>query len=99
MSLARQARQAARYRESGNDLRRAEGMLLYRRWLEADEALVLYGLCLDEALALLTEPIAADEILGESMVAADQQEHEQQDTYWRWRLQMAERIAAALDPG
>lgn len=36
--LARQARQAARYREIGNDLRRAEGMLLYRRWREADEA-------------------------------------------------------------
>ena len=36
--LARQARQAARYREIGNDLRRSEGMLLYRRWREADEA-------------------------------------------------------------
>ena len=37
--LARQARQAARYREIGEALRRAEGMLLYRRWREADEAL------------------------------------------------------------
>jgi chromosome segregation protein len=36
--LARQARQAARYRAIGTDLRRAEGMLLYRRWREADEA-------------------------------------------------------------
>ncbi|MDW4497315.1 chromosome segregation protein SMC [Sulfitobacter sp. D35] len=36
--LARQARAAARYREIGADLRRAEGMLLYRRWREADEA-------------------------------------------------------------
>ena len=36
--LARQARQAARYREIGNDLRRSEGMLLYRRWREADDA-------------------------------------------------------------
>ncbi len=36
--LARQARQAARYREIGNELRRSEGMLLYRRWREADEA-------------------------------------------------------------
>ncbi|SMX30778.1 AAA family ATPase [Actibacterium lipolyticum] len=35
--LARQARQAARYREIGTELRRAEGMLLYRRWKEADE--------------------------------------------------------------
>lgn len=37
-TLARQARQAARYREIGADLRRAEGMLLYRRWREADLA-------------------------------------------------------------
>lgn len=36
--LARQARQAARYREIGEALRLAEGMLLYRRWKEADEA-------------------------------------------------------------
>ena len=36
--LARQARQAARYREIGNELRHTEGMLLYRRWREADEA-------------------------------------------------------------
>ncbi len=34
--LERQARQAARYREIGDELRRAEGMLLYRRWREAD---------------------------------------------------------------
>ena len=31
-SLARQARQAARYREIGTELRQAEGMLLYLRW-------------------------------------------------------------------
>ena len=36
--LARQARQAARYREIGEKLRRSEGMLLYRRWKEAEEA-------------------------------------------------------------
>ena len=36
--LARQAKQAARYREIGEELRRAEGMLLYRRWREADQA-------------------------------------------------------------
>ncbi len=35
--LARQARQAARYREIGDGLRRSEGMLLYRRWREADD--------------------------------------------------------------
>ncbi len=37
-SLARQARQAARYREIGTELRQAEGMLLYLRWREADQA-------------------------------------------------------------
>ncbi|WP_147110655.1 chromosome segregation protein SMC [Tateyamaria sp. syn59] len=36
--LARQARQAARYREIGDALRKAEGQLLYRRWREADDA-------------------------------------------------------------
>ncbi|MCL4158261.1 UNVERIFIED_CONTAM: hypothetical protein GTU68_039765, partial [Idotea baltica] len=36
--LARQARQAARYRQIGEQLRQAEGMLLYSRWREADEA-------------------------------------------------------------
>ncbi|MCW9044025.1 MAG: chromosome segregation protein SMC [Pseudopelagicola sp.] len=36
--LARQAKQAARYRAIGEELRQSEGMLLYRRWREADEA-------------------------------------------------------------
>jgi len=36
--LARQARQAARYRDIGEQLRISEGLLLYRRWKEADEA-------------------------------------------------------------
>lgn len=39
--LARQAKQAARYRQIGEELRRAEGMLLYRRWKEADAACAL----------------------------------------------------------
>ncbi|SLN29921.1 Chromosome partition protein Smc [Pseudoruegeria aquimaris] len=36
--LARQARQAQRYRTIGEELRASEGILLYRRWREADEA-------------------------------------------------------------
>ncbi|SDE25793.1 chromosome segregation SMC family protein [Ruegeria marina] len=36
--LARQARQAARYREIGEQLRHAEGLLLYRRWSDAEDA-------------------------------------------------------------
>ncbi len=35
--LAKQARQATRYRKIGEDLRRAEGVLLYRRWREAEQ--------------------------------------------------------------
>lgn len=41
-TLARQARQAKRYREIGEQLRQAEGMLLYRRWREADAARVTH---------------------------------------------------------
>ncbi|MDV7144210.1 chromosome segregation protein SMC [Tropicimonas sp. TH_r6] len=37
--LARQAKQAQRYRTIGTDLRTAEGLLLYRRWREASDAL------------------------------------------------------------
>ncbi|MEO1284391.1 MAG: AAA family ATPase, partial [Pseudomonadota bacterium] len=36
--LARQAKQAARYRAIGEELRHAEGLLLYRRWREAEDA-------------------------------------------------------------
>ncbi|MFC4731862.1 chromosome segregation protein SMC [Salipiger abyssi] len=38
--LERQAKQAARYKAIGEDLRRAEGLLLFRRWKDADEARV-----------------------------------------------------------
>jgi chromosome segregation protein len=37
--LSRQARQAERYRQIGARLRQVEGLLLYRRWREADQAL------------------------------------------------------------
>ena len=50
--LARQARQAARYREIGAELRRAEGMYLLRRWREAEEAREALRQALTEALTL-----------------------------------------------
>ncbi len=50
--LARQAKQATRYREIGGELRRAEGLLLYRRWKEADEARVEAETALREALTV-----------------------------------------------
>ena len=37
-TLTRQAKQAARFREIGEELRRTEGMLLYTRWREAEIA-------------------------------------------------------------
>ena len=48
-TLARQARQAARYREIGEQLRHAEGLLLYGRWKEADQARLAAELALTEA--------------------------------------------------
>ena len=55
--LARQARQAARYREIGAALRQAEGLLLYRRWKEAEEARAQAG----EALTARTRAAAEAE--------------------------------------
>ncbi len=51
-TLARQARAAERYRAIGADLRRAEALLLYLRWLEADIARA-------EAEAVLTDATRA----------------------------------------
>ncbi|HMQ39643.1 MAG TPA: AAA family ATPase [Paracoccus sp. (in: a-proteobacteria)] len=54
-SLARQARAAAKYREIGAALRQAEGVLLYRRWAEADQAREAAALALREAVASAVE--------------------------------------------
>ena len=56
-TLARQARQAARYREIGTSLRLAEGQLLYRRWREAEEARAKAEA---QVRALLTEAAQAE---------------------------------------
>jgi chromosome segregation protein len=48
-ALERQARQAARYRAIGTDLRRAEGLLLARLWREADTQRVAAEAALREA--------------------------------------------------
>ncbi len=53
--LARQARQAARYREIGEALRKSEGILLYRRWSEADEARVRAEAALKDLMLRLSE--------------------------------------------
>jgi len=54
-SLARQARQAARYREIGTDLRQAEGLLLYGRWKEAEAARLAAHQALTEATKIAAE--------------------------------------------
>ncbi len=54
-SLARQARAAARYREIGAALRRAEGVLLYRRWAEADQAKAATAEALRAAIRAATD--------------------------------------------
>ncbi|MGB3690812.1 MAG: AAA family ATPase, partial [Jannaschia helgolandensis] len=62
-SLARQARQAARYREIGTQLRHAEGLLLYRRWREAEDARAAADATLRTRL---TEAAAAERVAAGS---------------------------------
>ncbi|MFC1475801.1 PEP/pyruvate-binding domain-containing protein [Candidatus Zixiibacteriota bacterium] len=55
---------------------------------------ILMNADLSEALAILTDPQAADQTLPVQQQPVEQPtEH-----YWRWRLQMAQQIAAQLDP-
>jgi chromosome segregation protein len=69
--LTRQARQAARYREIGEELRIAEGMLLYRRWREADEARGLAEAGLRERLMAASAAEAAARVAGQAREAVE----------------------------
>ena len=69
--LTRQARQAARYREISEELRLAEGMLLYRRWREADEARGLAEAGLRERLIAAGQAEAAARAAGKAREAAE----------------------------
>ena len=71
-TLARQARQAARYREIGEDLRRAEAMLLYRRWREADQARLDAEDGLRQRLMLAGQAEAAARATGAARLAQDE---------------------------
>ena len=53
--LARQARQATRYRAIGEDLRHAEGLLLFRRWRDADQARLIAQQDLQEQTKLAAQ--------------------------------------------
>jgi chromosome segregation protein len=58
-TLTRQARQAARYREIGEALRQAEGMLLWRRFREADMAVAEAEAAMRARLVALAQAEAA----------------------------------------
>lgn len=70
-SLARQARAAAKYREIGAALRLAEGLLLYRRWSEADEARSVAAEALAAAVKTAAKAEAASREATERRDAAD----------------------------
>ncbi len=63
--LTRQAKQAARYREIGEELRKSEGMLLWRRWREADEARAEAEGALRERLIAQAQAEAASRAAGQ----------------------------------
>ncbi|RNF35633.1 chromosome segregation SMC family protein [Paracoccus methylarcula] len=71
-SLARQARAAAKYREIGAGLRLAEGLLLYRRWSEAEEARMAATETLAAAVKAAGEAEAASRQAAERREAADE---------------------------
>ncbi len=64
--LMRQARQAARYREIGEQLRHAESLLLFKRWSDADRARATA----DAALTELTKSAAAAETAARQAATA-----------------------------
>lgn len=70
-SLARQARAAAKYREIGSALRLAEGLLLYRRWSEAEAARLAAATALAEAVKTASEAEAASRQASDRREAAD----------------------------
>ncbi len=69
--LTRQAKQAARYREIGEELRKAEGMLLWRRWREADEARGVAEAALRDRLIAQGQAETAARAAGKAREAAE----------------------------
>src|SRR6056297_1806012 len=69
--LARQARQAARYRAIGDELRLAEGLLLYRRWKEADETRARAEQELRERTSAAAQAESAARAAAKARAAAD----------------------------
>ncbi|MDQ2095771.1 chromosome segregation protein SMC [Rhodalgimonas zhirmunskyi] len=70
--LARQARQAQRYRAIGEELRRAEGLLLYRRWKEAEDARQAADDVLRERTQAAAQAEGASRSAAKARVAAEE---------------------------
>lgn len=70
-TLTRQAKQAIRYREIGDELRRAEGQLLFRRWREADLARAEADALLRQRVTLAAQAEAAARSASKSREAAE----------------------------
>ncbi|MBS1300941.1 chromosome segregation protein SMC [Loktanella sp. SALINAS62] len=70
-TLARQARQAARYREIGTALRQSEGLLLYRRWKDADAALATARDALRDRTTQAVRAETAATLAAKARAAAD----------------------------
>ncbi|MDP3958897.1 MAG: chromosome segregation protein SMC, partial [Pseudorhodobacter sp.] len=70
-TLARQARQAARYREIGEQVRRAEGMVLFTRWREADQARAEAEAVLRACLIAVAQAEVAARTAATARVAAE----------------------------
>lgn len=70
-TLTRQAKQAARYREIGEDLRRAEGQLLFRRWREADLARTEADGVLRQRVVQSAQTEAAARLAAKNVTAAE----------------------------
>ncbi|EPX79575.1 chromosome segregation protein SMC [Salipiger mucosus] len=70
--LARQAKQAARYRAIGEDLRHAEGLLLYRRWKDADAARLLAESALRERVTAASQAESAARAAAQARAEAEE---------------------------
>lgn len=70
--LARQARQAARYREIGGALRLAEGLLLFRRWREADAGAAAAEATLGAAVSRAAQAEAAARAAAKERAAREE---------------------------
>ena len=86
-ALARQARQATRYRNVSGDIRRAEAMQCYLRWLDATEAQTKANDGLSEISSLIEETVRTS-------AAASTAQSEAHEALEPLRLQEAEAAAA-----